>query len=59
WLFDIARQLLQQSKLTGFDISGHNGTFRGFNASNTTFMLHDVLKPFPPDFLGKYDIVHI
>ncbi|RDW86565.1 class I SAM-dependent methyltransferase [Aspergillus mulundensis] len=64
WLLQ-ARDFLD-SKFPGTE---ENRTFHGFDISseqfpqstpdNVSFSLHNVLKPFPPEYHGKYDLVYV
>lgn len=59
WLYDVAQCLPAGSQLDGFDISSSQFPDPATIPKNMTFREQDLLQPFPEEFLGKYDVVHI
>ncbi|KAI9367299.1 hypothetical protein BJX61DRAFT_317454 [Aspergillus egyptiacus] len=64
WLFDLIKSRKEdpttnadKTAYHGFDISP--ALFPKHQPANLTFSLHDFYKPFPQDYIGKYDFVHI
>ena len=58
WIRDVAKSFGGPAKprLVGFDIS--SAQFAS-DASDIEFVVHDILKPFPPEYHGKFDLVHV
>ncbi|KAJ5661902.1 Methyltransferase type 12 [Penicillium maclennaniae] len=65
WLADLAKRLpnAQSVYLHGFDISDAqfppDHTISGPQGRKIPLSVQDGLKPFPPEHLGRYDLVHI
>ncbi|KAG9247445.1 S-adenosyl-L-methionine-dependent methyltransferase [Calycina marina] len=59
WLLSVAKLLPATTQLGGFDVSFTAFPPSQIRASNVTFMVHDMLFPFPPSEPGTYDIVSV
>lgn len=61
WLIDIARSFGEVSdkkiRFVGFDIS--SAKFRISDETGVEFVTHDMTTPFPPEYHGKFDVVHL
>lgn len=47
------------ARIDGFDISPDQYPYEGWCAKNVHLITHDAFKPFPQEYLSKYDVVHI
>ncbi|KAJ5368345.1 uncharacterized protein N7496_008105 [Penicillium cataractarum] len=57
WLQDLANTLPDDCQLDGFDLS--ESMFKDIIIpSNVSFYQHNLLEPFPTEFLGQYDVVN-
>ena len=60
WLREAAQQLAKPDELiefTGFDISAQQ--FPKDNIQGVHFVVHDVVEPFPQQYHGNFDLVHV
>ena len=60
WLREAAQELTTSNgtiEFTGFDISAQQ--FPKEDIHGVTFVEHDVVKTFPPEYHGKFDLVHV
>lgn len=57
FLLDLAPTLPPTTQLIGFDISPSAFPPAGSRSPNITFLVHDMLAPFPPAHLATYDVV--
>ncbi|PGH10993.1 hypothetical protein AJ79_05144 [Helicocarpus griseus UAMH5409] len=59
WLRDLAKELPTTCRLDGFDISLDQVPGKDLFPSDINYYVQDLLKPFPTEFLGQYDVVHV
>ena len=59
WPLELAGELSPSARIDGFDISPSQYPFQDWCAKNIQLTTHDAFKPFPQEYLGKYDVVHI
>lgn len=60
WLREAAQELAATNpptKFTGFDISGQQ--FPKDKIKGVEFVLHDIIQPFPRQYHGYFDLVHV
>ncbi|MCJ1427309.1 hypothetical protein MMC29_005212 [Sticta canariensis] len=59
WALELANELSSSARIDGFDISPGQFTPQAWCGNNVHLLTHDAFKPFPTEYLGQYDIVHI
>ncbi|KAF7712279.1 Uncharacterized protein PECH_008963 [Penicillium ucsense] len=59
WLRDLSREVPSSCQPHGFDISAAMFPDRQILPPNVTLFEQDMLQPFPEQFLGHYDVVHV
>ncbi|PGH00881.1 hypothetical protein GX51_05545 [Blastomyces parvus] len=59
WLRDIAGKLPETCRFDGFDVSLDQVPDRALFPTDINYYVQDVLEPFPTEFLGQYDAVHV
>ncbi|KAF4780421.1 methyltransferase domain-containing protein [Colletotrichum scovillei] len=59
WLISLAQIIPQGSELYGFDLDGLKMPQSQRSEVSFNFMEHDVLKPFPAELRGTFDLVHV
>lgn len=59
WLRELAAEFPENSRFDGFDVDESKFLPPQRRPSNVTLSHGDVLKPFPEDLLGTYDLVHV
>lgn len=59
WPLELANDLASSAQIDGFDISSAQYPPRAWLGTSVNLITHDAFKPFPQEYLGKYDIVHI
>ncbi|KAF7714786.1 Methyltransferase [Penicillium ucsense] len=59
WLREVAKTLPATCQLDGFDVSDALFDGRLSQVQNISFHLHNILRPFPENLVGKYDIVNV
>ncbi|EEH47087.2 uncharacterized protein PADG_03185 [Paracoccidioides brasiliensis Pb18] len=59
WLRDLSKLLPKTCRLDGFDISLAQVPDRDVFPSDINYYVQDILEPFPDNFLGQYDVVHV
>lgn len=59
WALELANELSSSARIDGFDISPGQFTPQAWCGNHVHLLTHDAFKPFPPEYLGQYDIVHI
>lgn len=58
WLRDLAPELPSDARLDGYDVDQSKFIPSKDLPPNIKLSFGDILEPFPPEFLGKYDLVH-
>lgn len=58
WALEVAALLPDTVRIDGFDISPSQFVPTSAKPSNLHLHLHDCFKPFPTEFIGKFDVVH-
>lgn len=59
WLRDLAETLPKTCIFDGFDISLDQLPDRVLFPTDINYYVQDILAPFPTEFLGQYDAVHV
>ncbi|KAI0487500.1 hypothetical protein F4859DRAFT_510070 [Xylaria cf. heliscus] len=59
WLLEVAKTLSPDAELVGLDYDTSKFPTASSLASNITLRQADMLKPFPSDLLGKFDVVNV
>lgn len=59
WALELANELSSSARIDGFDISPAQFTPQAWCGNKVHLRTHDAFKPFPPEYLGQYDIVHL
>ena len=59
WLQELAEQLPPTTKLYGFDNSPEQFPAEDWRPPNMTLEARDCFEPFPQQYIGTFDVVHI
>ena len=57
WALEVATTF-PMAQVHGFDVSDEQFSPL-YNIKNVTLSVHDAFEPFPPEFVGHFDIVHV
>ena len=59
WPIDVVENSLDDTEVDGFDISGRFFPPFQWLPSKVKLHLHDIFEPFPEQFVGRFDMIHI